>query len=1150
MRTMRLWRLGPVVGLAGLAVVGGASPVGAQDRHKVEIVPNMGSADGVMSVAFSRDGRHVLAGGYDSTLRLWDSTTGRLLRSIRAHAGVTSVAFSPDGKRLLSASWDTRVKLWDAETGQLLRTFKGHANYVRSIAFLPDGTHVLSGSDDGTLKLWHVETGLPVRTLQDEERVISVAVSPDGTFAVSGTADGSLKLWHLATGRLLRAFDPPRDTSGDACSVAFSPDGKWVVSACNDKILKLWDTETGKLVRRFVGHTYSVNSVAVSPDGKRVLSGDQYSLVLWDVATGGVMKVFRAHSSPIRSVAFSPDGERALSGGLDNAVNLWDPALGSLLRTFKGVSLGVSSVAFLPDDTRLVSGSEDGTVKLWDAKTGRQLHKLEAHSGRVLSVAASRDGSTIVSGSADGTLSLWDAATAQRRWTVKVDASHQGGVRSVAISPDSTRLLSCGDTIQLWDVATEKLLHTFANCGGLMAFSPDGTRILAVGEKGFQLWDATTWQQVTIFSGGAQSVAFSPDGARLLISCCRNEIRLLDFSTGRLLHKIVGHEYRVHPDDPLAAQVSGQDITEDTWVAFSPDGASLLSGSWDSTLKLWDAASGLLLRTFEGHLGEVTSVAFSYDGKRVISGSADGTTRVWDAATGEQLAVLMGDRDGEWLGMTPKGFFAGSDKGSEMLSVVRGLESYSVMQFYDQLYRPDLVEEALKGDPQGTHKDAAYHLNLEKILDSGPAPRVEHLEKKTERAGDTIKLAVRIVDEGGGIGSRVVWRVNGQTQGRTEPVELKGAQAPSQSAFTLTETFRIDASKENIVELTAYNGAGLLATPPYRITIDKFGATTEERPRMHVLAIGVDKYRMPDLELKYAVKDTLEFSKALGIVGSTLFAKVETTTLTNEQVTETAIASAFDRIGSDAKIGDVFVLYLAGHGKSIEGKYYYYPQTLDIKAGQTVEKHGIGQDKWQAWLAKVGHVQKPVLILDTCYAGAAAVLVRGDDSARQTAIDQLKHATGQNLIAASRQAAYEGYQGHGVLTWAVLEALHKTNGSGSDDTILVGHLAEHVNRRVPEITQELFHQKQWPIRRLSGNDFPIGIRQGVLRPGIPKTPTHVLIRTERVRERPASDALSKLNLSPGTLLRLVEEEAGWAVIARDGERLGYVPAEALLEISR
>jgi hypothetical protein len=317
---------------------------------------------------------------------------------------------------------------------------------------------------------------------------------------------------------------------------------------------------------------------------------------------------------------------------------------------------------------------------------------------------------------------------------------------------------------------------------------------------------------------------------------------------------------------------------------------------------------------------------------------------------------------------------------------------------------------------------------------------------------------------------------------------------------------------------------------------------------MHVLAIGVDKYRMPDLRLKYAVNDTVKFAKALELVGSTLFARLETTILKDEEVTESAIAAAFARIGAAARTGDVFVLYLAGHGKSIEGKYHYYPQTLDFKAGQTLATHGIGESKWQAWLAKVGHVQKSVLFLDTCYGGAATALVRGNDSAIQTAVDQLKHATGQNLIAASRQAAYEGYKGHGVLTYALLEALDKGGGSGGDDSVRVGGLADWVNGRVPRITQELFGERQWPIRRLSGVDFPLGLRQPVLEAGgaIPKTSTHALIRTERVRERPAADAKAGRELARGFQVRVIGEEGGWAAIARDGERLGYVPADALV----
>src|SRR5262249_41522547 len=126
-----------------------------------------------------------------------------------------------------------------------------------------------------------------------------------------------------------------------------------------------------------------------------------------------------------------------------------------------------------------------------------------------------------------------------------------------------------------------------------------------------------------------------------------------------------------------------------------------------------------------------------------------------------------------------------------------------------------------------------------------------------------------------------------------------------------------------------------------------------------------------------------------------------------------------------------------------------------------------------------------------------------------------------------------------------------TDASGADDRIRVGTLADYVDERVPAITQQLFGIYQRPIRKLSGNDFPIGMRAAVLTrdpgaAGIPKTPTHVLIRPELVRERPAADAPGERQLSPGTQVRVVEFTIdAWAIVAREGEKLGYVPAAAL-----
>ena len=143
-----------------------------------------------------------------------------------------------------------------------------------------------------------------------------------------------------------------------------------------------------------------------------------------------------------------------------------------------------------------------------------------------------------------------------------------------------------------------------------------------------------------------------------------------------------------------------------------------------------------------------------------------------------------------------------------MLSAVRGLEAYSIAHFYDHLDRPDLVEQLMKGDPEGKYADAASKLNLQNILDFGPPPQIEQIpERKTERAGDTIKLTLRLVDTGGGIGEKVVWRVNGVTQGE---VFAPAASAPTTDGGyrIITQILKIDPSRVNDIETTAYNGVG------------------------------------------------------------------------------------------------------------------------------------------------------------------------------------------------------------------------------------------------------------------------------------------------------------------------------------------------------
>ena len=543
---------------------------------------------------------------------------GPLLRTLRdPTGGVNAVAVTPDGHRAVSGStdwgqfrgrfrWDT-FNVWDLETGQLRTLIP--TSPVNALVVTPDRRWAISGSDDTTLKVWDLETGQVVRILTGHSGgVNAVALTTDGSRVVSGSADKTLKVWDLETGQELHTLTGHHDS---VQAVAVFPDGSRVVSGSKDGGMSVWDIETGQLVYSPDYPLISVQAVAVLPDNCRVVSGSEDGIMrVWDLETRQMAYGFTGHTGCVTAVAVTRDGRKAVTSSRDKTLKVWDLETGHEIRTLRGHTGSVNAVAVILDGRQAVSASSDGTLKFWDLETQQMAYGLTGHTDCVTAVVVSPDGRKAVSGSNDGTLKVWDPETGKELHTLR---GHTGSVNAVAVTRDGRKAVTSSrdKTLKLWDLETgERLntLQTFRNSA--VALSPDGRKAVC-GSIGHNLdvWDLKTGKDRTL--GEAEPLFWYE--------------KISDFGE----------------DLVVLEQCKLGDYWVNT-VVVSPDGRKAVSGSNDTTLKVWDLETGKSIRTLRGHIDGVEMVALTPDGRRAVSASRDGTLKVWDLETGQELRTLNG----------------------------------------------------------------------------------------------------------------------------------------------------------------------------------------------------------------------------------------------------------------------------------------------------------------------------------------------------------------------------------------------------------------------------------------------------------------------------------------------------------------------------
>jgi WD40 repeat protein len=742
---------------------------------------------------------------------------------------------------------------------------------------------------------------------------------------------------------------------------------------------------------------------------------------------------------------------------------------------------------------------------------------------------------------------LWDITTGQKLRSLKPSSGIRAYAAGVGVRflPDGAKAITYDNRITIWDIETGEEIKAFPLAAGDMAITPDGRRALMIGpvsNTDLSLLDLKTGTVKKLkghadsgWRGALYTVDISPDGKYGLTASFDSTVRLWNIENGEEVRRFIGHQGTFRQGMVNSAR-------------FSPDGRYAISAGSDKTLRLWDVASGKLIRTFTGHTDGVKLAAFSHDGRYAISGdcdadvivwdvatgnivrkfkghsegytsfagalgingvgftpddryalsAGDASVRVWDIASGREIAMMINFNDGEWLTITPDGYYNSSPNGHKYMNLLADKTSYNMEQFYDVFYRPDIVASKLRGEDISE----LVTITMKEAI-KNPPPSVEVTSKLNNTNQQRVKVCYQVKNAGGGIGEvrlfhngklvhsdgyyREVVKSPTAEKSRLGTLDSKAIYAdmrsvsvkgkadaippPTKSKGDLFEDCKeIDAIPgENEVSVAAFNANNTVQS--YMKTVNFNSRISPEDPHLYILAIGIDQYRDNTVNLKYAVKDAKDLEEKLKTQSVTLYSlrNIHDTLLADKEATKTNITAKINEFSKMIKPQDSFIFFVAGHGVLLQNQYYMLTHDFN---GQVSDTSMISSNEIVEMSKKVKSLSQ-LFIFDTCHAGGVDTIVSGLYDARMSVLAK-KMGLHIYASASDKQAAMDGYKGNGLFTYTLLDGLNNNRGAdkNKDGKVTVVGLGEYSKKMTTNISKEIGHS-QTPLIINFGKDSPV-----------------------------------------------------------------------------